>query len=93
MNLVAKEFVASRVDEDGVLLLSRFAGAAIELQDALLINPYATHEFAGKIKEAIEMPQVERQRRMKKMRETVARNNIYQWGASVVSRLISIARG
>ena len=93
MNLVAKEFVASRVDEDGVLLLSQFAGAAIELQDALLINPYATHEFAGKIKEAIEMPQVERQRRMKKMRETVARNNIYQWGASVVSRLISIARG
>jgi len=91
MNLVAKEFVASRVDCDGVLILSRFTGAAAELQDALLINPYAIHQFARKIKEAIEMPQVERQRRMKVMRETVANNNIYRWGASIVSRLISIA--
>lgn len=91
MNLVAKEFVASRVDGDGTLILSQFTGAATELRDALLINPYAIHEFASKIKEAIEMPQVERQRRMKTMRETVASNNIYRWGASIVSRLISIA--
>lgn len=91
MNLVAKEFVASRVDWDGVLVLSQFTGAAVELQDALLINPYAIHEFAGKIKEAIEMPQWERRRRMKNMREIVGSNNIYRWGASIVSRLISIA--
>ncbi|MFC2014253.1 trehalose-6-phosphate synthase, partial [Chloroflexota bacterium] len=89
--LVAKEFVSSRVDCDGVLILSQFTGAADELPDALLINPYATHEFAMKIKEAIEMPQVERQRRMKTMRETVASNNIYRWGDSIVSSLISIA--
>lgn len=91
MNLVAKEFIASRIDEDGVLILSQFTGAAAELRDALLINPYATHEFARKIKEAIEMPQAERRRRMKAMRETVASNNIYRWGASIVSRLISIS--
>lgn len=93
MNLVAKEFVASRVDEDGVLVLSQFTGAAVELQDALLINPYAISEFAGKIKEAIEMPAAERRQRMKNMREIVASNNIYRWGASMVSRLISIAGG
>ncbi len=91
MNLVAKEFVSSRVDEDGVLILSQFTGAAAELEDALLINPYAISEFAGKIKEAIEMPEVERRRRMKTMREVVANNNIYRWGASTVSRLISMA--
>jgi trehalose-6-phosphate synthase len=93
MNLVAKEFVASRIDGDGVLILSRFTGAAAELHDALLINPYAISEFAGKIKEAIEMPEAERRRRMQNMREIVASNNIYRWGASMVSRLISIAGG
>jgi trehalose 6-phosphate synthase len=90
MNLVAKEFVSSRVDKDGVLILSQFAGAATELEDALLINPYATDAFARKIKEAIEMPETERKRRMKAMRETVANHNIYWWGASIVSKLISI---
>jgi trehalose 6-phosphate synthase len=92
MNLVAKEYVSARIDGDGVLVLSRFTGAAVELQDALLINPYDISEFAGKIKEAIEMPEAERRRRMKNMRETVAGNNIYRWGASMVTRLISIAR-
>ena len=92
MNLVAKEFVSSRIDGDGVLILSQFAGAATELQDALLINPFAIGEFAGKIKEAIEMPEVERRRRMETMRGIVADNNIYRWGAAMVSRLISMAR-
>lgn len=91
MNLVAKEFVSARADGDGVLILSKFAGAAVELKDALLVNPYATGEFAGKIKEAIEMPETERRRRMKTMRKVVADNNIYRWGADMVSRLISIA--
>ncbi len=93
MNLVAKEFVSARVDGDGVLILSQFTGAATELQDALLINPYAIGEFAGEIKEALEMPEAERRRRMKNMREIVAGSNIYRWGASMVSRLISIAGG
>ena len=91
MNLVAKEFVSSRVDGDGVLILSQFTGAAIELEEALLINPYDISGFARKIKEALEMPEVERRRRMKAMREVVANNNIYRWGASTVSRLISMA--
>ena len=93
MNMVAKEYVSARVDGDGVLILSKFAGAAVELQDALLINPFAVSELAGKIKEAIEMPEAERRRRMKNMREIVAGNNIYRWGGSMVSRLISIAGG
>ena len=90
MNLVAKEFIAARVDGDGVLILSQFTGAATELGEALLINPFAISEFAGKIKESIEMPETERRRRMKAMRQTVASNNIYTWGGSIVSRLISI---
>jgi trehalose 6-phosphate synthase len=91
MNLVAKEYVSARIDGDGVLILSRFTGAAEELSDALLINPYVIGEFAEKIKEAIEMPEAERRRRMENMRKTVATNNIYRWGASNLSRLISIA--
>jgi trehalose 6-phosphate synthase len=93
MNLVAKEYVSARSDGDGVLILSRFAGAAGELQEALLVNPFNTGEFACKIKEAIEMPEEERRRRMKKMRQNVADNNIYRWGASMVSRLMEIAEG
>jgi alpha,alpha-trehalose-phosphate synthase [UDP-forming] len=91
MNLVAKEFVSSRVDGDGVLILSQFTGAATELEDALLVNPYNIGEFARKIREALDMPEAERRRRMKNMREVVASNNIYRWGASTVSRLISVA--
>jgi trehalose-6-phosphate synthase len=90
MNLVAKEFVAARSDDDGVLILSRFAGAAEELPDALLVNPFDAVEFAGKIKEAIEMTAAEKRRRMAKMRVTVAKDNIYRWGASVVSRLMDL---
>ncbi len=91
MNLVAKEFVSSRIDGDGVLILSQFTGAVSEMPEAISINPYAINNFAQKIKEAIEMPEIERRRRMKAMRETVATNNIYWWGASMVSRLIAMA--
>jgi alpha,alpha-trehalose-phosphate synthase [UDP-forming] len=91
MNLAAKEFVSARNDNDGVLILSRFAGAAEELKDALLINPYDVGEFARKIKEAIDMPEKERRRRMKNMRRIVAENNIYRWGASMVLRLMEMA--
>jgi trehalose 6-phosphate synthase len=93
MNLVAKEYVSARSDGDGALILSRFAGAAGELRDALLINPFNIGEFACKIKEAIEMPEAERRRRMNNMRKIVAAHNIYCWGASIVSRLMEIAEG
>ncbi len=91
MNLVSKEYVSARTDGDGVLILSKFTGAAEELKDALLINPYDINAFAATIKKAIEMPEAERRRRMANMREIVAANNIYRWGASILSRLVSIA--
>ena len=87
MNLVAKEYVASRLDEAGVLILSRFTGAARELTDALLINPYATDHLAETIKTAIEMPKAEQQKRMRKMREVVRENNIYKWAADIITDL------
>jgi len=87
MNLVAKEFVASRRDENGVLILSRFTGAATELTEALLVNPFAIDETAEAIAKALEMPQAEQRRRMQRMRATVAYNNIYRWAAKIVSAL------
>jgi len=93
MNLVAKEFVASRFDEDGVLILSPFTGAARELTDALLVNPYATDHFAEAIKNALEMPEAERRKRMRKMREVVRENNIYKWAADIISELVKFEFG
>jgi len=93
MNLVAKEFIASRFDEDGVLILSHFTGAARELTDALLINPYATDHFAEAIKNALEMTEAERRKRMRKMREIVQENNIYKWAADMISELVKFEFG
>jgi trehalose-6-phosphate synthase len=88
MNLVAKEFVASRFDEDGVLLLSPFAGSSRELTDALLVNPYATDHFADAIKTALEMPAAERKKRMQKMRAVVQESNIYKWAGDIITDLL-----
>jgi trehalose 6-phosphate synthase len=88
MNLVAKEFVASRLDEDGVLVLSCFAGASRELTDALLVNPFSIEEMANAFRDALEMPAEERQRRMERMRATVAENNIYRWAGTIISNLL-----
>ena len=90
MNLVAKEFVASRVDEDGVLILSRFAGASRELKDALQINPFSVEEGADACLLALEMTPEERARRMRKMREAVEVNNVYRWAGKFISQLASI---
>ena len=87
MNLVAKEFVASRAGEDGVLLLSRFTGAAWELTDAELVNPFAIDELAEAIHRAIQMPLEEQQRRMRKLRAQVNEHNIYQWAGNILSCL------
>jgi trehalose-6-phosphate synthase len=88
MNLVAKEFVASRSDEQGVLILSRFTGAVRELEDALPVNPFATHEIGDAIATAIAMTPEEQKRRMVRMREVVARNNVYRWGGKILSTLL-----
>lgn len=90
MNLVAKEYVAARDDEDGVLILSRFTGASRELRDALIVNPYDIDQVANTLHEALEMPLAERQARMRRMRETIAENNIYRWGAELFTELSRI---
>jgi len=87
MNLVAKEFVASRNDGDGVLILSRFAGAAWELPDALLINPFSPDEIASAMHEAMQMPESERRWRMHQMRAAVANHNVYSWAAKFVQAI------
>lgn len=87
MNLVAKEFVASRNDEDGVLVLSRFTGAARELNDALLVNPFSIEETASAYHRALTMPREERRRRMQRMREEVETNNVYRWAGKFLSAL------
>jgi len=88
MNLVAKEFIASRADDDGVLVLSQFTGSARELTDALQVNPFAVHELGEAMHLALSMPPEERARRMKRMREHVARHNVYRWGGKVLSELL-----
>ena len=91
MNLVAKEFVSARPDGNAALLLSRFTGAARELDCAIQINPYDTERVADAIREALEMPPEERRRRMEAMRVVVAENNIYDWAANVVTDIRRLA--
>lgn len=87
MNLVAKEFVASRVDDEGVLVLSEFAGAADELAGALMVNPYDLDEAANTFHRALTMAPEERQRRMRMMREHVARHDVYRWTRRFIEAL------
>jgi trehalose 6-phosphate synthase len=79
MNLVAKEYVASQVHDDGALVLSRFAGAHEELRESFVVNPYDPEGMARSFREAIEMPSEERRRRMRQMRETVRKKDVYAW--------------
>jgi trehalose-6-phosphate synthase len=88
MNLVAKEFIANRDDRDGVLILSHFTGSARELPEALLVNPFAYHEIADAMHQAMAMPVEERTRRMTKMREQIDQYNVYRWGGKVLSELL-----
>lgn len=89
MNLVAKEFAAARDDEDGVLILSTFAGASRELLEALLVNPFDVSETAAAIETAIAMPRDQRRERMQLMRRTVKENNVYRWAGRM---LMDVAR-
>ena len=84
MNLVAKEFVAARDDEDGVLILSTFAGASRELTEAVLINPFDVNETADAIETAMRMGRDERRNRMSLMRRTVKENNVYRWAGRML---------
>jgi trehalose-6-phosphate synthase len=90
MNLVAKEFIAARDDEQGVLILSCFTGASNELQTALLINPYDIEQMAETIRAALEMEPEERRTRMLRLRSTVREYNIYRWAAILISELSQI---
>ncbi|MBI4496190.1 MAG: trehalose-6-phosphate synthase [Deltaproteobacteria bacterium] len=90
MNLVAKEFVGAREDEQGVLILSRFTGAARELRDALIVNPYDLEQMAEAIRAALEMIPAEQRRRMQSMRETLKNQNIYRWAADLITALAQV---
>ncbi|HPS20682.1 MAG TPA: trehalose-6-phosphate synthase [Candidatus Omnitrophota bacterium] len=92
MNLVAKEYIAAKTDCCGSLVLSQFTGAARELTDAILINPYAVEEFADSIRMAVEMPLVEKKKRMENMRKIVFENNVFNWAGSIVTDLASLGR-
>lgn len=92
MNLVAKEYVASKPDQNGVLILSRLTGAARELTDAVLINPYSIEEFADAIKISLEMPAEEKRRRMENMRKVVSENNVYRWAGNIITELAGLKK-
>jgi trehalose-6-phosphate synthase len=87
MNLVAKEFISVRDDEDGALILSQFTGASSELRDAILVNPYDVDAMADAIRSAVAMPSEERKARMARMREGVREHNIYRWAGLLLSEL------
>jgi trehalose-6-phosphate synthase len=87
MNLVAKEFVAAREDLGGVLVLSEMTGAAQELTDALLVNPYHTDGFAEALERAIYMPIEERARRMRSLRRVVAGRDVFRWASDILDHL------
>ncbi|MDX3968932.1 MAG: trehalose-6-phosphate synthase [Bradyrhizobium sp.] len=84
MNLVAKEFVSSREDNEGVLILSSFAGASRELSEALIVNPYDTEEMASAIERALSMPVEEQAERMRLMRQQIKENNVYRWAGAIL---------
>jgi len=88
MNLVAKEYVSTRIDNSGVLVLSQFTGSSRELEDAILINPYDIEDFSEKLKDAVTMDTEEVKQRMVKMRKQVAFNNIYRWAGKLLSELL-----
>ena len=92
MNLVAKEFVAARDDERGVLVLSYFTGAARELTEALIVNPYDLEEASSALATALAMPADEQQDRMRSMRTFVAEFNVYRWAGRMLVEAARLRR-
>lgn len=90
MNLVAKEFVAAREDEQGALILSRFTGASRELRDAIIVNPYDIEQLSDAIRTALEMDATERHTRMQRMRRNVREHNVYRWAGNLITDLSEI---
>jgi trehalose 6-phosphate synthase len=90
MNLVAKEFIVARSDNDGALILSRFAGASQELHGAMIINPYDIEQSADAIKAALEMPKEQQIQKMKQMRRMIMSHNVYSWASGILRTLASI---
>ncbi len=90
MNLVAKEYVAARSDEQGALILSRFTGASQELVDALLVNPYDTEQLADAIHRALVMSPEEKRARMARMRAYIREHNIYLWAGNLITELAAV---
>ena len=93
MNLVAKEYIAARDDEQGALILSQFTGASRELRDAIIVNPYDVEQMGEAIRSALEMEPGERHNRMVQMRRTVKENNIYRWAGNLITELSEIRVG
>ena len=93
MNLVAKEYISVRDDEDGALILSQFTGASSELRDAILVNPYDMDGMAEAIRNAVAMAPDERKARMGRMRQAVREHNIYRWAGLLLSELERIPEG
>ena len=90
MNLVAKEFVAARDDEAGVLILSHFTGASRELSEALIVNPYDAHGLGEAMHQALTMPLDEQCARMRLMRAMVRERNVYRWAGKILSQLMNL---
>jgi trehalose 6-phosphate synthase len=90
MNLVAKEFISSRTDGDGVLILSQYTGAARELTDALQVNPFDLDQLGDVMYEAFRMGEAERRQRMERMRAQVERNTVFEWGLKILEELTRI---
>jgi trehalose 6-phosphate synthase len=93
MNLVAKEFVAARDDERGVLVLSRFTGAARELTESLLVNPYDLEESSAALARAIVMSAEEQRERMRALRSYVAESNVYRWAGRMLADAARLRHG
>ena len=88
MNLVAKEYIACQVQNQGVLILSEMAGAADELSESIIINPYDQHETAQAIQDALEMPTGIKQERIRMMQKKVRRNDVIQWAKAIFAQTL-----
>lgn len=93
MNLVAKEFVTARPDEDGVLVLSEFAGAAAEMGEALQVNPYDIETMSQTLSDALRMPEEERKLRMRSLRQRIASRDVHHWAKSFIDVLSGMRGG
>lgn len=90
MNLVAKEYIASRENDSGVLILSEMAGASQELGEAIIVNPNSIDEMSDAIKSALEMPAEEQQKRIARMRWRIKRYNVFRWGDDFIKKIFEM---